>query len=123
MLLANLALAALAAVARAGVESRLVERIAFRRDAGDLVAADQICFIHVGKTGGATFRAALGLGNPGKDARNVSAIRAGRWNEFHTDEKRWLSLEWEERCDFFVTWVRHPVSRLVSAFELSLIHI
>ena len=79
-LLANLALAALAAVARAGVESRLIERIAFRRDAGDLVAADQICFIHVGKTGGATFRAALGLGNPGKDARNVSAIRAGRWN-------------------------------------------
>ena len=116
-LLATLALAALAAGARAGVESRLVERIAFRRDAGDLVAADQICFIHVGKTGGATFRAALGLGNPGKDARNVSAIRAGRWNEFHTDEKRWLSLEWEEKCDFFVTWVRHPVSRLVSAFE------
>ena len=118
-LLANLALAALAIGARAGVESRLVERIAFRRDAGDLVAADQICFIHVGKTGGATFRAALGLGNPGKDARNVSAIRAGRWNEFHTDEKRWLSLEWEEKCDFFVTWVRNPISRLVSAFEFA----
>ena len=70
-----------------------------------------------GKDGRRHVRAALGLGNPGKDARNVSAIRAGRWNEFHTDEKRWLSLEWEEKCDFFVTWVRHPISRLVSAFE------
>ena len=82
------------------------------------VTGKGLCFIHVGKTGGGSFRKQFA--NEQKWIKHPSSIpELEFWKEFHTDSsKRWLTKEWYTRCDYFVAWVRDPIERAISAYNM-----
>lgn len=77
----------------------------------------RLCFIHVGKTGGASFRAQFANGE--KISKRLESIPDLRfWREFHTEPHLRLTAYWFHRCDYFVAWVRDPTDRGVSAYNM-----
>mmetsp|Transcript_8137 Transcript_8137/g.25100 ORF Transcript_8137/g.25100 Transcript_8137/m.25100 type:complete len:265 (+) Transcript_8137:59-853(+) len=76
-----------------------------------------VCFMHVGKTGGATFRETV-AGN--KETHKPLLLPDVKlWREFHVGKHDQLTYDWLEKCDLFVAWVRDPVNRGVSAFTFA----
>lgn len=72
-----------------------------------------LCFIHVGKTGGASFRARF-TGTAQKVVHHPRSLPSLRtWREIHRDVPHHPA-----DCDYFVAWVREPVDRVVSAYNM-----
>eukprot|EP00581_Thalassiosira_minuscula_P001550 CAMPEP_0183735144 /NCGR_PEP_ID=MMETSP0737-20130205/45836_1 /TAXON_ID=385413 /ORGANISM="Thalassiosira miniscula, Strain CCMP1093" /LENGTH=335 /DNA_ID=CAMNT_0025968803 /DNA_START=1 /DNA_END=1011 /DNA_ORIENTATION=+ len=81
------------------------------------VAGKTLCFIHVGKTGGSSFRSQFAEGK--KTVSNLNSLpMLETWREVHTAPK--LVFGDVAKCDFFVTWVRDPIDRAVSAYNMDL---
>ncbi|KAL9182125.1 hypothetical protein ACHAXT_012777 [Thalassiosira profunda] len=77
-----------------------------------------LCFLHVGKTGGSTFQRVF-VGDGKIVDRPQSIPTLGRWREFHVELHLRLTRQWIDYCDYLVAWVRNPVERAVSAYNMA----
>lgn len=76
----------------------------------------KLCFIHVGKTGGSSFRAQFANGlKKNKNLKSMPALKV--WREYHTG-RYGITATAVNNCDYFVAWVRDPIDRAVSAYNM-----
>ncbi|KAG7337918.1 hypothetical protein IV203_024607 [Nitzschia inconspicua] len=76
----------------------------------------ELCFIHIGMTGGDRVRTQFANGkskiyNPPK----LPTLRL--WKEFHTNQLGMLRSSSVKHCNYIVAWVRDPVERSVAAYK------
>lgn len=77
------------------------------------MADKSLCFIHVGKTGGSSFSAQFADGQ--KVVPHPPSLPSLRiWREVHTRKRSDYG-----DCDLFVAWVRDPIERAVSAYNMA----
>ena len=79
---------------------------------------DQVlCFIHIGKTAGASFRNQFAGGR--RFATHPESLPSLKeWNEIHTNTR--TKVMKKSKCDYYIAWVRDPVDRGVSAYNMIL---
>ena len=76
----------------------------------------KMCFLHVGKTSGSSFRTQFANGR--KRIAHPRALPALKvWKEFHTNDSP-PTNESLQSCDYVIAWVRNPIERLVSAYNM-----
>lgn len=82
------------------------------------ITGKSLCFIHVGKTGGASFRTQFAHPRQKKVHVPPSLPTAKFWREFHTENHLRITNAWYDKCDYFVAWVRDPIERAISAYNM-----